>query len=541
MSIEVYQVRGDIMELIFDPREDNLRVGETLCVQERDGGAHGLICQVIEFRMVTYPALVQEQLRLVLDHGDAPSGIDRALEIVQSVQENLHLPGMDLSPSRNLKIAIAKIRKLVTGRGQRAKWDQWDGWIPHRDVEVTRTRDKELFANCVQNLGNPLELGETLRGEPFFVEGQGLEKINIVTGVKGSGKSHLSKVLLIELIKRGAPCIVFDINKEYVHLPRHEESDGTVLQRGIVHLKAGDNLKIGLQQFGIQPLITMLSKYGLPEVSAMHLENRLFGLFEQMRMLGDNGRKAPFLTLDHLVEMAENNEIATNDVSNAAIRSRLEAVRNTGIFARDASEAINLKGEYARIREGGALVIDVSALSPLARYGFAQAILDLIREMCEEEIKSGRGKFPFVLFEEAHLYVSKNTVTDVVTRSRHLGITCFFITNMVGGLDETVLRQTDNLFLAHLPFDDDVRHIGKSAMTDQETMSAFVKKLRRHHALIMGNVTQQYPIIIKVKALPGIRTAGETQFFFKARGIIELPPQNGNGHKNGNNDFTLFE
>jgi hypothetical protein len=75
--------------------------------------------------------------------------------------------------------------------------------------------------------GQPLELGETLRGEPFLVEGQGMEKINIVTGVKGSGKSHLSKVILIELIKRGAPCIVFDINKEYIHLPRHEmQSDG---------------------------------------------------------------------------------------------------------------------------------------------------------------------------------------------------------------------------------------------------------------------------------------------------------------------------
>jgi hypothetical protein len=46
-------------------------VGETLCVQERDGSAQGLICQIIEFRMVTYPALVQEQLRLVLDHVDS--------------------------------------------------------------------------------------------------------------------------------------------------------------------------------------------------------------------------------------------------------------------------------------------------------------------------------------------------------------------------------------------------------------------------------------------------------------------------------------
>jgi hypothetical protein len=108
MSIEVYQVRGDIMELIFDPREDNLRVGETLCVQERDGSGQGLICQIIEFRMVTYPALVQEQLRLVLDHVDSQDGVERAIEIVQSVQDNLQLPGMELSQERNLKIAIAK-------------------------------------------------------------------------------------------------------------------------------------------------------------------------------------------------------------------------------------------------------------------------------------------------------------------------------------------------------------------------------------------------------------------------------------------------
>jgi hypothetical protein len=86
---------------------------------------------------------------------------------------------------------------------------------------------------------------------------------------------------------------------------------------------------------------------------------------------------------------------------------------------------------------------------------------------------------------------------------------------MISGLDETVLRQVDNLFLLYLPFDDDVRHISKSAMVDQETMGSFVKRLRRHHALILGDVTRQYPVIIKVKDLKGIHTAGETQYFFK--------------------------
>ena len=124
---------------------------------------------------------------------------------------------LEANEARNLKVAISKIRKL-TGR----RWDQWDGWIPIRDVEVSRISDQDLFDNCVEDLGNPLHLGQTLRGEPFYIEGHHLEKVNIVTGVKGAGKSYLSKVILLELINAGAPCIVFDLNKEYIHLPKHE-------------------------------------------------------------------------------------------------------------------------------------------------------------------------------------------------------------------------------------------------------------------------------------------------------------------------------
>ncbi|MBI2877430.1 MAG: DUF87 domain-containing protein [Candidatus Tectomicrobia bacterium] len=514
MSIQVNQVKGDIVELVFNPREDDLRVGENLCIRERESGS-GLIVQIIEFRMVTYPALIREQLQLVI--GEAHSGL--VPQLLDYLAGEDALDG-DTSQIRNLKIAIAKIRKLTGSR-----WDQWDGWIPTRDVEITRTRDEEVFHNCIDRLENALHLGQTLRGEPFFIEGQDLEKVNIITGVKGSGKSYLSKVILLELIERGAPCIVFDINKEYIHLPRHEVDPvtGRVLQKGIIHLKAGDNLKLGVRQFGLSPLMTMLTKYGLPEVSAMYLENRVFKLLEEMERAEKVGKKSPFVGIQHLIEMAEENEYAQSEVVNGAIRSRLEAVKNTGIFAAKAQEAISIHEQYQQIREGGALVIDVSTLSNLARYGFVQAIIEMVKGICETEIAQGTDRFPFVFFEEAHLYINKNTIGYIVTRSRHLGITSFFVTNMVGGLDETVLRQVDNLFLLYLPFEDDVRHIGKSAMTDQETISSFVRRLRSHHSLIIGNVTRQYPVIIKVKYLEGIHTAGETQYFFKLGG-------NGNGH-----------
>jgi hypothetical protein len=310
---------------------------------------------------------------------------------------------------------------------------------------------------------------------------------------------------------------VFDLNKEYIHLPKHDVDlhTGEVRTRGILHLKAGENLKLGVRQFGLSPLVTMLTRFGLPDVSAMYFENRMARLLQEAWHMERQGRTPPFIGIQHLIDMAEELEFSQNEGVSAAIRSRLEAARNTGVFADNPGEATSLQAEYDKIRNGGALVIDISSLTNLSRQGFVQAIIDIIREICEYEIQRGTGRFPFVFFEEAHLYISHNTIGYIVTRSRHLGITCFFVTNMIGGLDETVLRQVDNLFLLYLPFDDDVRHISKSAMVDQETMGSFVKRLRRHHALILGDVTRQYPVIIKVKELKGIHTAGETQYFFK--------------------------
>jgi hypothetical protein len=509
MSIQVNQVKGDIVELIFNPREEDLRVGESLRIEDRESG-EGLVVQVVAFRMVTYPSLIQEQLQLAI--GNTQSLSPEILTYLSESQETLE--ALESSELRNLKVAISKIRKLAGGN-----WDQWDGWIPTRDVEVSRVSDCELFTNCIDDLGNPLHLGETLRGQRFSIEGHYLEKVNVVTGVKGSGKSHLSKVILLELINAGAPCVVFDLNREYIHLPKHDVDPltGDVRQRGIIHLKAGQNLKLGIRQFGLSPLITMLTKFGLPEVSAMYFENRMSRLLQEAGYYVQQGRQAPFIGIQHLLEMADDLEFSPNEVVSAAIRSRLEAARNTGVFAEHAEEATSLQAEYDKIRHGGALVIDISSLTNLSRQGFVQAIIDIIREICEAEIQRNTGHFPFVFFEEAHLYINRNTIGYIVTRSRHLGITCFFVTNMVNGLDETVLRQVDNLFLLNLPFDDDVRHIGKSAIIDQETMSSFVKRLRRHHALILGDVTRQYPVIIKVKELRGIRTAGETQYFFKPK------------------------
>jgi hypothetical protein len=190
------------------------------------------------------------------------------------------------------------------------RWEEWDGWIPTRDVVVERTPDDEVLANATRDMGHRIRLGYTLAGRAFHVEGQDLEKVNVVTGVKGAGKSHLSKVILLQLIAQGAPCIVFDINREYIHLPegRTNPATGEFIEPGIVHLEAGGNFRLGVRQFGLAPLMTLLRRFGLPEVSALHFENRLARLWAEAETLERNRGQAPYIGLGQLIQMAEENE-----------------------------------------------------------------------------------------------------------------------------------------------------------------------------------------------------------------------------------------
>ncbi len=521
LNVQIRRIESDLAELFFNPREADLRIGETLTLRERESG-RAVIVQIIAFRSASYPALAREQMESLAGISLSEEEVLKLeMAIVEKGRQNGNGNGFS-GELGNIKLAVAKLRKTVPAhQNGHATWESWDGWIPDRDVEVSRTDDDEVFANATHSLGHDLRLGRTLTGQDFYIEGQDLEKVNIVTGVKGSGKSHLAKVLLLQLIEQGAPCIVFDINREYIHLPKAQvnEQTGEVIQRGIVHLEAGGNFRLGVRQFGLPPLMTLMQRFGLPEVSAMHFENRISRLWAEAEGLEESGGKPPYLGLEQLIEMAQDQEFgggASAMVVNNAIRSRLESLANTRIFARNPREAASLSRAYKQIRDGGALVIDISGLSNLARSGFVQAIIELVKDLCQWEIEHEAHRFPFIFFEEAHLYVSRQSIDYIVTRARHLGITSFFVTNMIQGLDEAILRQADNLFLLRIPFEDDVRHVSRGAATDFATMDALVRRLRQRHALVIGNVTAQYPLMFEVDSLKGVNTAGETRFFFQA-------------------------
>jgi DNA helicase HerA-like ATPase len=279
------------------------------------------------------------------------------------------------------------------------------------------------------------------KGEEFSPGGRALEKVNVIVGAKGSGKSHLAKVILLGLIRAGAPCLVLDVNREYGGLP------------GVRTYAVGKDFKLGVREIGVEALSVMLEAFGTPATSLLYFETRLSKLFQE---------KKEFIGIDELISMAEEGEFYPTqsgyaaDAVNRTLRSRLEALKLTGMVARSPLEASSFAGVWKEIREGGAVAFDLSGLSTPARMGFAQALLRFLFALVEEE-----EKVPFVFFEEAHLYVTPQGIDALVTRARHTGITSFFITNTPTALPEGVLRAADNLFVFRLPLEEDIKWVAK--------------------------------------------------------------------------------
>ena len=86
----------------------------------------------------------------------------------------------------------------------------WDGILPGWEAKIFPTNPLIL-----DTPGPKIHLGRTLEGEEFAPGGKALEKVNVIVGAKGSGKSHLAKVILLRLIWAGAPCLVLDGNRDY--------------------------------------------------------------------------------------------------------------------------------------------------------------------------------------------------------------------------------------------------------------------------------------------------------------------------------------
>jgi len=476
----IYKVSGNTLQIVACPPED-LRKGDYLLV--RDSVLNrSLIVQVINTEYANVPGLLEDILR----ESSTEQIVGTELDILEMKTY------MDMI--KDAQLFTCKIRKSIIN----GIVSNDISWTPNRTTSrLVQVRDEDLLKLAGIGLGPSITVGKTRSGAEVSTMLKDYDGcLNIVAGKKGSGKSHLAKLLLLGLISNGGICVVFDINGEYVNLGRDTSGGTGEFNNKIIAYTPGSNFKVTLQYIGLGVVLSLLSSVvDLPPSSASELR-RIWKQLESSNQL----------TLHKLREAIAS---IKNDFIREALIRRYDTLLGTNFFTDERTEAITLENVFSQLSKGGALVINLSKTSPM----FRKIIVEFVLRKLSYLLERWMLRAVFLFAEEAHLYLRETYWEDVVTRMRHLGLFATFVTNQPDSVDYRIYRQADNIFLFNFTNENDLSTVSKATMVDVDTINIIAKELSPRHCLILGKVVKGFPLIVKVNPL-NVRTMGETRLFF---------------------------
>jgi hypothetical protein len=483
--MKLYKKEGNIVQILSFPNE-TVEKGDYLLIEDGEAG-RGLIVQVIDVQFASIPGVLEELLRGLPDGGELMQGEDfDPLEIAPHIKY-----------IQDACLLICKIRATV----ENGSLSPSSSWLPSRSQSTIRKLSIPTLLKLAHVDGKlPMTLGGTKDSSLLTIDASHLDgRLNIITGKKETGKSHLSKLLMANLVGYKATVVVFDLNGEYVSLGMTADCKKNAYHDKIHVLTPSQNFKVALRQIDLHVLLGIL-------IHALHLPGTSAREFRRIWQLL-KGKDS--LTLHELGEAISSWHC--NQHVKDALLSRYYSIANSGFFTDNIAEATLLEECLFRAKEqGGAIVVNLKNISAMDR----QMVVEYVLGKLVELLSGWKLKATFLFAEEAHLYLRETYWDDIVTRMRHFGIFTTFITNQPDTIRENIYRQADNIFLFNFTNEHDLEVVSRAARVDAETVKLIARDLPPHYCLTLGSVVKDFPMVVKIKALD-IKTMGETRLFFK--------------------------
>jgi hypothetical protein len=425
--------------------------------------------------------------------------------VIASSVENLHDP-LDIGKlSRMIRDARLFRTKIRASIDSESKFSNEITWLPSRvDSKINRMKISEIN-NLVKRTGiYSIHLGNSgWDDEQFEIFADDLDgKLNIVTGKKESGKSHLTKLLIKSLVEYGAFVIVMDLNNEYGGLAWNRDGTQSALHKQITILEPGCGLGFSLDYCGKAAISSMLKNALDTPAASLREFIRIWDWLENKD------------TLD--IEALGNaiNTWNTNELVRDALISRYHSICSSGLFVGTPTinhEGLRFESLTARKNQGLALILNMGKAMPVVRRMIVELVLTKVVELL------GRDIIPpiFLFAEEAHLYIRDTYWEDIITRMRHFGIYATFITNQPDAISDGIYRQVDNIFLFNFTNDTDLDKISKVSLADSDTVKSIVRTLPQRQCLVIGKVVRDLPMVAKITS-SNLMALGQTKTFFKA-------------------------
>jgi DNA helicase HerA-like ATPase len=483
--MKLYKKEGNIIQILSFPNE-NTEKGDYLLIEDADAGK-ALIAQVIDVQFAAIPGVLEELLRTLPDGGEPIQGEDiDPLEIAPHI-----------TYIQDASLLICKIRATL----ENDMLTPSSSWLPSRSQSTIKKLSVPMLMKLAKVDGKlPIILGGTKDSSLLTIDASAIDgTLNIITGKKGCGKSHLSKLLMVSLVGYKATVVVFDLNGEYSSLGMTNDGKRNMYYDKIYALTPGQNFKVALDQLHLNVVMGIL-------VHALHLPGTSAREFRRLwKQLKDSGK----LSLSALGEAIRN--LNCNQHVRDALASRFHSLINSGFFTDNAAEATLLEECFLKAKDqGGALIVNLKNTSNIDR----QIVVEYILGKLVDSLQNWKLQAAFLFAEEAHLYLRETYWDDIVTRMRHFGIFTTFITNQPDTIKDGIYRQADNIFLFNFTNEHDLEVVSRAARVDAETVKSIARDLPPHHCLTLGRVVHDFPMVTRVRALD-VKTMGETRLFFK--------------------------
>lgn len=471
--------------LMLAMKTESVSKGEYLLINDESSGIK-LIVQVFDEEYLPSQSLIDDMIREEIAAASSSECIHDPLNI-----------GAISNLLRDARIYHTKIRGYVDGSGVLTTES---GGLPSRVNSTVRLlKISELHA-LVDRAGNyPITLGKGgTANETIAIYAEDLDgKLNIITGRKECGKSHLSKILVKTLLEHGGYVIVFDLNNEYQGLAYNKDRSPSNISNRVIRVEVGDALRFSLDYCGKATIFNLLKNaLDMPAASLRELM-RIWDHLERKNSLN-------LASIENAI-----NTWNINEYVREALISRFHTIQTSGLFSDDKSDSFKFEEILSRMNTGAAIVINMAEDQPVVRRMIVELTLGKLVELLE------KTQIPpvFLFAEEAHLYIQDTYWDDIITRMRHFGIYATFITNQPDAIDDGIYRQVDNIFLFNFINDNDLDKISKVSLADDDTIRSIVKTLPQRSCLAIGKAMYDLPVVVRVATVE-VLTMGETKKFF---------------------------
>jgi DNA helicase HerA-like ATPase len=485
--LKLYKKEGNVVQILSFPNE-SAEKGDYLMVEDEDV-AKTLIVQVIDVQFAAMPGVLEELLRTLPDGGELIQGEDiDPLEIASHI-----------TYIQDASLLVCKIRATL----ENDVISPSSSWLPSRSQSTIRKLSVPTLMKLAKVDGKlPIILGGTKDSSLLTIDASDLDgTLNIITGKKGCGKSHLSKLLMASLVGFKATVVIFDLNGEYGSIGMTNDGKRNMYYDKIYALTPSHNFKVVIEQLPLNVVLGIL-------VNALHLPGTSAREFKHIwKGLKDRGT----LTLVDLGEAIRN--CNCNQHVRDALASRFYSLVNSGFFTDNKLDATMLEDSLLKAKDqGGAIVINLKNTGNIDR----QIVVEYVLGKLVDSLQAWKLKAVFLFAEEAHLYLRETYWDDIVTRMRHFGIFTTFITNQPDTIQDTIYRQADNIFLFNFTNEHDLDVVSRAARVDAETVRSIARDLPPHHCLTLGRVVRDFPMVTRVRGLD-LKTMGETRLFFTSQ------------------------